>query len=970
MKLYYGLFIFCSYIASTNALTISSINPNSGIATGGNTITIIGTGLSNVNNVEINSYQANIQSKNLTEVVVTVPDGYAWGAVDVYVSDNNDAVTSSGSYTYLQPTISHVIPSEGPINGGTTVTIYGSNFTDDISDVYFDGTNTFDYTWVSSAEIIVTTPDGSAAGTPINVDFDTNAGTVYGVGKFTYLAPSILSVEPNQGSTNGGSLVTINGTDIPDDVNGVSFGNDDAPSFTWVSPTEITAVTPIQYSATGGLVDVDIYLNSGDIIYGSNQFTYIAAPNFNTINPNTGDTYGGLPVTITGSNFVVNATVTINGAPLTGLTITASSITGMTPALPIGTYDIVITNPDGYVDIAANEFTVILAQAPTLLSVAPSTADERGGDTVTITGNNFIAGAMVTINGTALASVSVDNATTITATIPALAVGVHDVVVTTPDAQTVTLPNAFTVTPSPEFLAGDLAPRGAPDGQLNAADLLIMFRLINELETPTAKELIIADVAPLSAPDKLLNAADALILQRAIFGDITLSNVIDNQPPQISITSPVNNSFTNSSTVTIIGMLNEPGTLSINGTTVTVDAFFTFTHTVNLLEGVNNIALIATDIYGNSQPQTLTINKDTQAPASINASRLSVSEAAGQATITGVAGSVEAGATISITINGSTVTTTANVNGSFSAVVTASSNDLVQITVIDNASNNSNTLSYTVGAILQILSPQASAIINAETVNIVGVFANENNSGINVNGETACTYNNNFFVNNLPLTTGANTLTATYTTESGGTQTTSINVTRSGTASYKLSTNNNCGIAPLNVSFDLEADYSTIQRVDVDYDNDGIIDLTTTTPATETLQHNYTTAGVYPVTAWVTTTTNVQQLSLNIVVNDEAGQDDVLQQVWNGMRSALISGNRALVTQYLSPGSERTYGGIFDSLMPHMAEVFNELSVIEPVEINNDIASYAILRLEYGVIKTYMINFARGNDGVWRIDSM
>jgi len=1141
MKLYYGIMIFCSYVASVNALTISDINPNSGIATGGNTITIIGTGLSNVDNVEINSYSAIIQSATPTEVVVTAPDGYTWGAVDVNVSDNVDSATSSGGYTYLIPTISLVTPNEGPMNGGTAVTVYGSNFTNDISAFYFDGEQTYDFTWISPTEIIATTPGGSTAGVPISVDFDTNAGTVYGESQFTYLAPSISSVNPNQGSISGGTLVTIYGSNIPDDISGVSFGNDDASTFTWISPTEITAVTPVQYSAAGGLVDVDIYMGSGEIIYGPNQFTYlapsislvtpdkgsigggtpvtingtnftdditdilfgpysatsvtwvspteitavtsartygaaglvsvdivtssgstvsapnkftyldpvitnlspdqgpayggdsititgdyfsgitsviiggsdaasfsvndintitavtpssaagsadvfleigarsytypgvytyIATPNFSTINPNTGDTFGGLPVTITGSNFVNGATVTINGLPLSEMVVTASSISGVTPALPVGTYDIVITNPDGYTVTASNGFTVTPALAPTLATINPNIADVRGGDTVIITGNNFIVGATVTINGTALTSVSVDNSTTITATIPALTVGMYDLVVINPDAQSATLLNAFVVTPSPEFLAGDLAPRGQPDGQLNVADLLIMQRFIAQLETPTPQEFLAANVAPLDNPDNQLNVADFLLLQRAILGDVTLSNVIDDKGPQISIVSPSNNLYTNSNAVTIIGIINEPGTLTINDSPVVVDSFLSFSDNISLVEGVNNIALIATDIYGNNQSQTLIINKDTKIPAAIDASRLTINESAGQVTVTGATGSVEANATVSITTNGSTITALANADGSFSALMSATSGNLIQITIIDNASNNSDQLNYTVGETLQIISPQAGITINENTVNIIGVFADENNSGINVNGETACTYNNNFYVNNLPLTAGGNTLTATYATASGGTDSTSINVTQSGTASYKLSVNQSCGIAPLNVTFDLDIGSNAIQQLEIDYDNDGIIDVTSTTPSTENLQHNYTTPGVYPVTAWLTSGTTTLQLSLNIVVNDELTENNTLKAIWGDMKTKLLSGNHAGAIQDLTPEGVRAYSGIFTSLMPYMDEFYNEITEIEPISISNEIASFAMLRVEGGETKMYIVKYSKGSDGVWRIHSM
>ena len=69
---------------------------------------------------------------------------------------------------------------------------------------------------------------------------------------------------------------------------------------------------------------------------------------------------------------------------------------------------------------------------------------------------------------------------------------------------------------------GDLAPYGNPDGQVNAADIVILQRFITGDLTPTPAELLVADVAPLGAPDGTLNAADLLILTRAVLGLITL----------------------------------------------------------------------------------------------------------------------------------------------------------------------------------------------------------------------------------------------------------------------------------------------------------------------------------------------------------------------------------------------------------------------------------------------------------------
>lgn len=59
---------------------------------------------------------------------------------------------------------------------------------------------------------------------------------------------------------------------------------------------------------------------------------------------------------------------------------------------------------------------------------------------------------------------------------------------------------------------GDVGPRGAPDGKINAGDLVVLTRLVLGSIQPTALEQILADINA----DSMLDAADILLLQRAI----------------------------------------------------------------------------------------------------------------------------------------------------------------------------------------------------------------------------------------------------------------------------------------------------------------------------------------------------------------------------------------------------------------------------------------------------------------------
>jgi hypothetical protein len=151
---------------------------------------------------------------------------------------------------------------------------------------------------------------------------------------------------------------------------------------------------------------------------------------------------GGTAVTIVGANFGAGATVTFGGVAATGVTVTASSITAATPAHAAGVVSVVVTNPDSQSATLTSSFTYN-APAPTIKSVSPTSSSHSGGTTVTISGTNFVSGAVVTFGG-AKATVESLSSTSIRVRTPAHARGTVNVVITNPNGQSATLTNGYT----------------------------------------------------------------------------------------------------------------------------------------------------------------------------------------------------------------------------------------------------------------------------------------------------------------------------------------------------------------------------------------------------------------------------------------------------------------------------------------------------------------------------------------------
>jgi hypothetical protein len=137
---------------------------------------------------------------------------------------------------------------------------------------------------------------------------------------------------------------------------------------------------------------------------------------------------------------------------LVGMSFTAGSgsLTVTAPPnskiAPPGYYMLFLINNKGVPSVAS--FVLLSSTgsnpAPTVTTIAPNTGSLSGGTAVTITGTGFLAGATVSLGGTAATGVTVVSSTSITATTPAHAAGAANVVVTNTDNQSGTLSTGFT----------------------------------------------------------------------------------------------------------------------------------------------------------------------------------------------------------------------------------------------------------------------------------------------------------------------------------------------------------------------------------------------------------------------------------------------------------------------------------------------------------------------------------------------
>ena len=492
-------------LATDPAPTISGVSPNNGLPTGGNSVTITGTGFLG-------------GGINATGGTVTTDGAYT---VHKFTSSGTFTVTSgSGNVEAL------VVAGGGGgggnysgSGGGGGGVVYNSSFS------------------VSAGSKTVTVGGGGSGGANGakgsnggNSVFDSIVATGGGGGAYNACA-----VSGNSGGSGGGAAGSCSGATYGNGIAGQGnrggsfFGGSSNGSGGGGGAGAIGGNGAALLGGSGG-VGLAFSISGSNMYYGGGGggSTYSNPPSAATVgagglggggngskggdscgsggtaptagSANTGGGGGGGERCSTtggagGSGIVIvryltpvaNPTVTFGGTSATDVTVVNSTtITATVPAHVAGTADVVVTNYDGQSATLTNGYTFNPAPTISAGAVTPASAKLTGGDTITITGSGFYGTPTITLGGTTATAVTVVNPTTITATTPAHAVGAVDVVVTNEDSQSATLTGGFTFTELPPTLSSISPTAGSTTGGTNVTISGTNFQVYGNYRKPIA----------------------------------------------------------------------------------------------------------------------------------------------------------------------------------------------------------------------------------------------------------------------------------------------------------------------------------------------------------------------------------------------------------------------------------------------------------------------------------------------------
>ncbi|MDR3673377.1 MAG: IPT/TIG domain-containing protein [Holophaga sp.] len=251
---------------------ITGISPVAGVPAGGTAVTLTGTGLAGVAHVYFGSTEAQLTAVvSSTQVISYSLPATVGTVVDIKVTTgagDTSAVTPADRFTYMDLcSVATILPTFGPVTGGGTISLMGQ----------FNGVTEVDFGTVPSPSfsfnpfvglvLNAQVPAQAAGSVPVTVRNAAGPSAVSANTMYTYYAlPNVTGITPSSGPAAGGTTVTLTGTGFMG-ASSVPFGSTAATSFTVVSDTKVTAVTP---AGSAGSVAVTVVNPS----YTSNGVTF------------------------------------------------------------------------------------------------------------------------------------------------------------------------------------------------------------------------------------------------------------------------------------------------------------------------------------------------------------------------------------------------------------------------------------------------------------------------------------------------------------------------------------------------------------------------------------------------------------------------------------------------------------------------------------------------------------------------
>ncbi|MGO9488216.1 MAG: IPT/TIG domain-containing protein [Solirubrobacteraceae bacterium] len=227
--------------------------------------------------------------------------------------------------------------------------------------------------------------------------------------------PAVTNVVPFTGPVSGGTLVTIEGTNLAG-ATAVDFGGTSA-TFTQKPDERIEAVAP---PGAEGTVDVTVTTAAGTSPTSSrDHFSYVPpGPTVLEVSPNEGSANGGKVIKVFGAHLEGTTEVHFGSTPASFEKASAETLTVTTPEGVAPVEDIRVTTPEGTSPVSVGDRFFYTTKIAEIEEVSPNRGPAAGGTTVGIAGSEFHGVTGVEFGGKPALSFTANSSGSVTAVAP------------------------------------------------------------------------------------------------------------------------------------------------------------------------------------------------------------------------------------------------------------------------------------------------------------------------------------------------------------------------------------------------------------------------------------------------------------------------------------------------------------------------------------------------------------------------
>jgi hypothetical protein len=138
------------------------------------------------------------------------------------------------------------------------------------------------------------------------------------------------------------------------------------------------------------------------------------------------------------------------------------------------------------------------------------------------------------------------------------------------------------------------------------------------------------------------------------------------------------------------------------------------------------------------------------------------------------------------------------------------------------------------------------------------------------------------------------------------------------------------------------------------------------------MECRYTKPGLYQPWAAITNTAGdfIWASTKFVAVSDPLDGITITRAVYSNTLDQLKVGSATSALEQLTGDAKTKYGAIFNALGANLATAAAQIGEIGTTTVTGDSAEMIVIRNVNGVKKAFSIHLVRGEDGVWRIDSM